>query len=235
MATNNNKVLITEQTLTDVADAIRSKNGASDTYLPGEMAPAIRNLTGNMSVAIQGSTLILRGDGASLSGTGELSAIDVNGKVCSLVEAPPNTQPIIKNGNWWVWDVDSNDYVDSGVSATGPQGPKGDKGDTGDVTDTVIEYANLAYQSANAAEDAAAAARSAIVKVLVVNDYISSLPTTIENQDITADMVVINSELGDPFCQIGDWTVETAAGSATISGTFTGDGTTLTLYLAHVR
>lgn len=38
------KAFIQESTLTDIADAIRSKNGSSDTYLPSEMAQAIQNI-----------------------------------------------------------------------------------------------------------------------------------------------------------------------------------------------
>lgn len=38
------KVLVSESNLTAIADAIREKNGSSDTYKPGEMAPAIRSL-----------------------------------------------------------------------------------------------------------------------------------------------------------------------------------------------
>ena len=39
--------------------------------------------------------------------------------------------PIVRNGNWYVWDAYTGAYVDSGTAATGPQGPKGDTGDTG--------------------------------------------------------------------------------------------------------
>lgn len=42
--------------------------------------------------------------------------------------------PEIRNGNWWIWDDEQEDYVDSGVAATGatgaqgPQGPQGPQG-----------------------------------------------------------------------------------------------------------
>ena len=39
--------------------------------------------------------------------------------------------PEIRDGIWWVWSTDVNDYVSTGEPATGPQGPKGDTGDTG--------------------------------------------------------------------------------------------------------
>lgn len=38
------KAIIDEQYLTDIADAIRTKNGSADTYTPSEMATAIDNL-----------------------------------------------------------------------------------------------------------------------------------------------------------------------------------------------
>ena len=62
----------------------------------------------------------------------------------------------------------------------------------------------------------------------------SSLPQTINNADITEDMVVVNSVLGTPSAQTGDWTVTTANGSATITGSISGS-TTLTLYLMKSR
>lgn len=40
------KVLVTESYLTDIGDAIRSKNGSSTKYKPSEMAEAIKSLTG---------------------------------------------------------------------------------------------------------------------------------------------------------------------------------------------
>lgn len=59
----------------------------------------------------------------------------------------------------------------------------------------------------------------------------SSLPQTVSNADVTADHVVVNSVLGTPSAQTGDWTVTTSAGSLTIAGSISGS-TTLTLYLA---
>lgn len=59
----------------------------------------------------------------------------------------------------------------------------------------------------------------------------SSLPQTISNSKITADMKVINAILGTPSVQLSDWTVTTSAGSAVVSGTISGS-TTLTLELA---
>lgn len=72
-------------------------------------------------------------------------------------------------------------------------------------------------------------------KVLVVTvASFSSLPQTITNADITSDMVVVNSVLGTPSAQTGDWTVTTSNGSANIAGSISGS-TTLTLYLMKSR
>lgn len=60
----------------------------------------------------------------------------------------------------------------------------------------------------------------------------SSLPQTVNNSAITADHVVVNSVLGTPSAQTGDWTVTTGAGTLTVSGSMSGS-TTLTLYLAE--
>ena len=62
----------------------------------------------------------------------------------------------------------------------------------------------------------------------------SSLPQTINNADITSDMVVVNSVLGTPSAQTSDWTVTASNGSATVAGSISGS-TTLTLYLMKSR
>lgn len=72
-------------------------------------------------------------------------------------------------------------------------------------------------------------------EVLVIDiASFSSLPKTVSNSNITSDMVVVNSELGTPSAQTGDWTVTTSNGSLTITGTISGS-TTLKLYLMKSR
>lgn len=58
---------------------------------------------------------------------------------------------------------------------------------------------------------------------------ISSLPTTITDSNITADMVVLESTLSNPSAQTSDWDITTANGSVTISGSISGS-TNLILY-----
>lgn len=59
---------------------------------------------------------------------------------------------------------------------------------------------------------------------------VSSLPTTITDSRITSTMICPpgGMRLSDPNAQGGDWTISTAAGSVTISGTIRG---TTTIYL----
>ena len=63
---------------------------------------------------------------------------------------------------------------------------------------------------------------------------ISALPATVNDTNITSDMVVVHSVLGTPAAQVGNWTVTTSNGSLDISGTIEGS-TTVTLYLARGR
>ena len=108
----------------------------------------------------------------------------------------------------------------------------------------------MANRAEAAASDAEASAEAADASVEVIEDIISaysnpetlvincgsisSLPLTVENALIEDDMVVVQSVLGTPSAQTGDWTVTTIDGSLTVSGTISGT-TTLTLYLNKSR
>ena len=70
----------------------------------------------------------------------------------------------------------------------------------------------------------------ALKTVEVTTSSFSSLPQTITDSNIRADHVVVNSVLSNPSAQSGQWTVTTANGNLTVSGTISGS-TTLTLYL----
>lgn len=77
--------------------------------------------------------------------------------------------------------------------------------------------------------------RDSTAGVLVVDiASFSSLPQTITNSSITSDLVVVNSELGNPSAQTGDWTITSSNGSLTVSGSISG-ATTLKLYLMKER
>lgn len=51
---------------------------------------------------------------------------------------------------------------------------------------------------------------------------VSALPTTITKTGITATMQAVKMMLSAPYVQGSDWTITSAAGSITISGTITG-------------
>ena len=74
-----------------------------------------------------------------------------------------------------------------------------------------------------------AGVKKAVIKK-VSKSSVSSLPTSISNSDITADMECVKAVLSNPAAQRSEWTVTTAAGSVTISGTISGT-TNITLYL----
>jgi len=62
-------------------------------------------------------------------------------------------EPIIRDGIWYTWDIHADDYVSTGVPATGP------KGDTGDVTPAAQQAVSDAQAAAKAASGSATAAR----------------------------------------------------------------------------
>ena len=65
---------------------------------------------------------------------------------------------------------------------------------------------------------------------VITTDTISSLPHTYSNTKIKANHVVVDAQLSNPYAQASDWTVTTANGSMTISGSISGS-TTLTVKL----
>lgn len=68
------------------------------------------------------------------------------------------------------------------------------------------------------------------IPVTITIPTLSNLPHTVQDDRITVNHVVFESELGTPGAQVGDWTVTTAAGSVTIDGTINGS-TSLKLVL----
>ena len=56
------KVLVNESSLTGIADAIRGKNGSTDTYKPSEMAAAITAISGGGGYDIPEEAFVITGD-----------------------------------------------------------------------------------------------------------------------------------------------------------------------------
>ena len=107
--------------------------------------------------------------------------------------------------------------------------------EAGTVTDPRVVTPAVFKSSVDALAETVAETVAETREVLVVDvASFSSLPQTITNDNITSDMVVVNSVLGTPSAQTSDWTVTTADGSATVAGSISGS-TTLTLYLMKSR
>ena len=51
------KVLISDQYLTNIGNAIRAKNGSTNTYTPSQMAPAIEAISGGSAPVLQNKTI----------------------------------------------------------------------------------------------------------------------------------------------------------------------------------
>ena len=63
-------------------------------------------------------------------------------------------------------------------------------------------------------------------EIITVNiGSFSSLPKTVSNDAIRADHTVMAYALGTPYAQVEEWTVETSAGSLTITGNMSGSTT----------
>ena len=100
------KVMITESYLEDIADAIRVKNGSSDTYKPSEMSGAIEDIpggitpTGTISITSNGTVDVTQYASAAVSVPGI---------------TPTGTINITQNGT-----VDVTNYASASVAVPNP-------------------------------------------------------------------------------------------------------------------
>jgi len=108
------KVLITESYLEDIADAIRSKNGSSNTYKPSQMSTAISNLGG----ATLGTKNI------TSNNTYNASADNLDGYSSVTVNVPnpsTGTKQISINSNGTTTE-DVTNYASAEISVNVPSG-----------------------------------------------------------------------------------------------------------------
>lgn len=72
------KVLVNESSLTGIADAIRGKNGTTDTYKPSEMAAAITAISGGGEPTIEALSVTSNGTYTATDGVDGYSPVTVN-------------------------------------------------------------------------------------------------------------------------------------------------------------
>ena len=99
-------VLVEESFLQDIADAIRGKNGGSDTYTPAQMGPAVANLSGGAPVL--GTKTI------TYNGTFPASEDSLDGYSSVTVSRDPALHPI-------AFDT-TNGYVSGSIFYAGGSG-----------------------------------------------------------------------------------------------------------------
>ena len=107
----------------------------------------------------------------------------------------------------------------------------------GSVTEPRVITPSVFKSSVESLAETVAEAVAETREVLVITfSSFSSLPQNKSNSNITSDMVVVNSVLGNPAAQTGDWTVDTFDGSVRVTGDIdSSSSTSLTLYLMKSR
>lgn len=130
-----------------------------------------------------------------------------------------------ENGNWYEWDAETAEYVDTGMAAQGPQGPQGEegpqgpqgeegprgpKGDTGDSGTFRAVYGETTYAEVlaayNAGKTIVAVKNGDVAQLDVIGGGIASF-TALHGEDAALDWF----ELGD------SWATPTGAVIATDS------------------
>lgn len=132
-------VAISDSILSDIADAIRSKNGTSNTYKPSQMPDAIEAISGG---------------GITPTGTIEITQngiVDVTNYASADVDVPSETptlgtKTITQNGTYDAEDDSLDGYSEVTVNVSGGITPTGTKQisitQNGTTTEDVTNYAN---------------------------------------------------------------------------------------------
>lgn len=104
------KVLVNESSLTGIADAIRSKNGSTDTYKPSQMAAAISAISGAAEPVIEALSVTANGTYTAPDGVDGYSPVTVN---VPQDGSPPDEAFVISGdcsyrfaNNGWDWFIE---------------------------------------------------------------------------------------------------------------------------------
>ena len=105
------KVLVNESSLTGIADAIRGKNGSTDTYKPSEMAAAITAISGGGEPVIEALSVTSNGTYTAPDGVDGYSPVTVN---VPQEGGPPESAFVISGNcqyrfayNGWNWFIEN--------------------------------------------------------------------------------------------------------------------------------
>ena len=104
------KVLVNESSLTGIADAIRGKNGSTDTYKPSEMAAAITAISGSGGPVIEALSITSNGTYTAPDGVDGYRPVTVN---VPQDGGPPESAFVISGNcqyrfanNGWNWFIE---------------------------------------------------------------------------------------------------------------------------------
>ena len=118
------KVLVNESSLTGIADAIRAKNGSTDTYKPSEMAAAITAISGAAEPVIEALEVTSNGTYTASNGVDGYSPITVN---VPQDGSPPESAFVLTgncsykfaNGGWdWFLEQHGNKITTNNINNT---------------------------------------------------------------------------------------------------------------------
>lgn len=142
------KVLVTEQYLDNIADAIREKNGSSETYTPAQMAGAINTLypepSGSISITQNGTVDVKSKANANVNVPNSYVAADEGKVVSSGALVEQTSRNVTMNGTY---DTTENNEVVVNVSGGGGGSyPVADAFLNGRLS-TILNFGNYAYGS----------------------------------------------------------------------------------------
>lgn len=105
------KVLVNESSLTGIANAIRGKNGSTDTYKPSEMAAAITAISGGAESVIEALSITANGTYTAPDGVDGYSPVTVN---VPQDGSPPESAFVLSGNcsyrfsyNGWNWFIEN--------------------------------------------------------------------------------------------------------------------------------